>query len=87
VSETKSPLARLVLFMICLSVAGIFVSGVYTFTAGPQQQSVTAPENSADSPQFEHCMDVCDSRYDSRTHEGSEQLRNCQQTCYEKYGS
>jgi hypothetical protein len=42
----KSPLARLVLFMICLSIAGGFVAGVHYFAIDlPQQQKVQAPHN------------------------------------------
>jgi len=45
-SETKSPLARLVLFMICLSIAGAFVAGVHYLAIDlPQQKSVTPPSN------------------------------------------
>jgi hypothetical protein len=42
----KSPLARLVLFMVCLSVAGSIVAGVHYYTVDlPQQQNVQAPAN------------------------------------------
>ncbi len=42
----RSPLARLVLFMICLSIAGAFVAGVHYFAIDlPQQQKVQAPHN------------------------------------------
>ncbi|WP_292368281.1 hypothetical protein [Methanoregula sp. UBA64] len=42
----KSPLARLVLFMICLSVVGLFMAGVQYYAVDlPQQQSVHAPTN------------------------------------------
>jgi len=45
-SETQSPLTRLVLFMICLSVAGSFTAGVHYFAVDlPQQQNVKAPSN------------------------------------------
>jgi len=45
-SEMKSPLARLVLFMVCLSVAGVFVAGVHYVTVDqPRQQVLQAPEN------------------------------------------
>jgi len=58
-SEKKSPLARLVLFMVCLSVAGAVVSGVYTFAVEqPQQQSVTAPTN-YDIRQYTACREAC----------------------------
>jgi len=45
-SEMKSPLARLVMFMVFLSVAGAFVAGVHYLAIDlPQQKSVTAPSN------------------------------------------
>ncbi len=44
--SAKSPLARLVLFMVCLSVAGAFIAGVHYFAVDlPQQQNVQAPAN------------------------------------------
>jgi hypothetical protein len=45
-SEIRTPLARLVLFMVCLSVAGSFLAGVHYFAVDlPQQQSLAAPKN------------------------------------------
>jgi hypothetical protein len=44
--SAKSPLARLVLFMIGLSVAGAFMAGVHYYAVDlPQQQNVHAPTN------------------------------------------
>jgi len=44
--STKSPLARLVLFMICVSVLGSIIAGAHYYTIDlPQQQSVQAPAN------------------------------------------
>ena len=41
-----SPLARLVLFMVCLSVAGTLLAGGHYFAVDlPQQQSVQVPSN------------------------------------------
>jgi len=58
-SESRSPLARLVLFMFCLSVAGTFIAGVhYAAIDLPQQQSVTAPTN--DYPP-DYCVSFCQS--------------------------
>jgi hypothetical protein len=57
--DTKSPLARLVLFMVCLAIAGSCVAGVHYYTVDlPQQQSQTAPENSHIDT---GCMDWCTS--------------------------
>lgn len=33
----KSPLARLVMFMVCVSIAGGIVAGTYAYVAGQQQ--------------------------------------------------
>jgi hypothetical protein len=39
--STKSPLARLVLFMVCLSIAGSVVAGLhYYFVDLPQQKAI-----------------------------------------------
>jgi hypothetical protein len=41
-----SPIASLVLFMVCLSVAGAFLAGAHYYAVDlPQQQSVQVPEN------------------------------------------
>jgi len=45
--DKQSPLAGLVLFIICIAIAGTFVAGVHYFTIDlPQQKAVQAPENS-----------------------------------------
>jgi hypothetical protein len=42
----KSPLARLVLFMVCLAIAGSFVAGMHYFAIDlPQQKTLQAPKN------------------------------------------
>ena len=42
----QSPLAQLVLFMVCLSIAGTIVSGIhYLAIDRPQQENVQAPNN------------------------------------------
>ncbi|MDD1687022.1 hypothetical protein [Methanoregula sp.] len=44
--SAKSPLANLVLFMICLSVAGAFIAGVHYYAVDlPQQKNVQVPSN------------------------------------------
>ena len=44
--SATSPLAQLVLFMICLSIAGSFVAGMhYAFIDHPQQENIRAPSN------------------------------------------
>jgi hypothetical protein len=45
--STRSPLARLVLFIVCLSIAGSIVAGVHYYAIDlPQQQNIQAPANS-----------------------------------------
>ena len=56
--STQSPLPRLVLFMVCLAIAGMVVAGVHYFAVDlPQQKTVQAPENSGLSCQ--ECYDRC----------------------------
>jgi len=49
---TRSPLARLVLFIVCLSIAGSIVAGVHYYAVDlPQQPEVQAPTNNCGSYQ------------------------------------
>lgn len=58
--STRSPLARLVVFMVCLSIAGSIVAGVHYYAVDlPQQQSLQAPTNAYD------CWDVCNIQWDA----------------------
>ena len=42
----RSSLARLVLFIVCLAIAGSFVAGIHYFTVDlPAQKAVQAPAN------------------------------------------
>jgi len=44
--STQSPFARLVLFMVCLAIAGTIIAGAhYLAIDRPQQERVQAPEN------------------------------------------
>lgn len=44
--EKRSPLARLVVFMVCLSIAGSVVAGVHYFAVDlPAQKVVQVPQN------------------------------------------
>lgn len=46
-SESDSPLARFVLFIICLSIAGVFVAGAHYYAIDlPEQKALQAPQNS-----------------------------------------
>lgn len=56
----RSPLARLVLFMICLSLLGALVAGGWCYAAGLSYQDIRPPLNSGDSQQ---CVHECASQY------------------------
>jgi len=77
-TESRSPLARLVLFMVCLSIAGAFIAGVhYAAIDLPQQQSVTAPTN--DYPP-NYCESLCHS-----VNNDLESYTRCYFECDERY--
>ena len=86
-SESRSPLARLVLFMVCLSIAGVFVSGVYTYTVELPQKSLTAPENAYDMYKMNDCLKECNEKYWSGTNEGVLARSYCYRACTAQYGS
>ena len=67
----KSPLGRLVLFIICLSVAGAFVAGVHWYAIDlPLQESLQAPSNSIGGSDVSACIAQCDAQA---------------QECYQRY--
>ena len=54
----RSPLARLVLFMVCLSIAGVFTAGAHYYAIDlPEQKAVSEipPMNPANSDGGEKC--------------------------------
>ncbi|MFA5268077.1 MAG: hypothetical protein WC379_08890 [Methanoregula sp.] len=53
-SSGSSPLARLVLFMVCLSIAGSIAAGVHWFVIDAPQQNALQPPTNSDG-----CSDVC----------------------------
>ncbi|MCK9581861.1 MAG: hypothetical protein M0Q92_15635 [Methanoregula sp.] len=58
-TPTTSPLARLVLFMICLSIAGTVVAGAHYYAVDlPLQAEVKAPVNSP-GDNCQDCYDRC----------------------------
>jgi hypothetical protein len=62
----KSPLGRLVLFMICLSVAGTFVAGAhYVAVDLPGQQVTQAPSNDICDDRLFSCLWICDQLYNN----------------------
>jgi hypothetical protein len=62
----KSPLGRLVLFIICLALAGSFVAGIHYYAVDlPQQMSVKVPANYACSAvTFDSCGRYGDKCYE-----------------------
>lgn len=60
-ASPKSPLARIVLFMVCLSIAGTIVSGVHYFMVDlPHQNAMQAPENRIEIGCYARCMNGYD---------------------------
>jgi hypothetical protein len=57
--NTGTPLARLVLFMVCLSIAGGSISAVLFFAGQSQQDTLQAPENSIFSTDCNNGRDAC----------------------------
>jgi len=56
-----SPLARLVLFFVCMALAGSFIAGMhYAAVDLPAQKNIQAPQNAASSrSNCEICMHNC----------------------------
>ncbi|MHB8164799.1 MAG: hypothetical protein ACYDDV_10755 [Methanoregula sp.] len=55
--STDTPLGRLVLFMVCLSIAGSLVAGAHYFAVDlPAQKAITAPAN-------DYCEMSCEDVY------------------------
>ena len=54
----KSPLQRLVLFIICLAVAGSIVAGMYCVAVN-QQQKTPAPANFGSGDDTANCRQSC----------------------------
>jgi len=49
-NASRSPLARLVLFIVCLAIAASLVAGTHYYAIDlPQQKSLQAPENAESS--------------------------------------
>jgi hypothetical protein len=89
-SETQSPLAGLVLFIVCLAIAGTFVAGVHYFTIDlPQQNAMQAPQNWDNDCEFEcyvaqsSCNVQCPSYIGRRECEAqcTAEYNTCMSTC------
>jgi hypothetical protein len=59
-SETRPPLARLVLFLVCLALAGSIIAGVYYYAVElPLQNSRPAPQNVMWNNYEHHLYETC----------------------------
>jgi hypothetical protein len=84
----KSPLARLVLFMVCLSIAGGLVAGAcYAAVDLPQQKTIAIPHNEDCSAtcmeNFNQCAGNCrrGGCTDSEGLSCSQVYENCESNC------
>ena len=71
--STQSPLARLVLFMVCLAIAGSCIAGAHYYTVDLPQQKATPPDN---GPKFGYQCDICKANCVGKT-----DIWNCLQEC------
>jgi hypothetical protein len=82
--STKNPLNQLVLFMVCLAVAGTVFAGVnYLISDHPAQNAIQAPENSGEYYCFYKCQlefDDCVS-FSPQKNECLAQRTNCLDNC------
>ncbi len=75
----KSPLARLVLFIICLSITGSMIAGVHYFAVDlPNQQSISKPPANWACA----CLNECDAKYWIGTRDGVLQNAKCTNDCF-----
>ena len=65
-SEMKLPRVRLVMFMVCLSIAGAFVAGVHYLAIDLPQQNIQPPLNSGSGLSTASCVDQCFQLYLAR---------------------
>ena len=60
IQSTESPLARLVLFMVCLSIAGSLVAGVHYYAVDlPVQKELLAPTGTIPTGPCSDCKLKC----------------------------
>ncbi|MHB8164090.1 MAG: hypothetical protein ACYDDV_07035 [Methanoregula sp.] len=81
-SHERSPLARLVLFIICLSIAGSFIAGIHYLAIDlPAQKNVQAPENGRG---MAPCLESCYDTYCTRVEQTSAKphWENCDTTLF-----
>ena len=69
----QSPLARLVLFIVCLALAGSCIAGAHYYAVDLPQQKVTPPDNGLP---LGHQCEICQSNCADKT-----DIWNCLQEC------
>jgi len=69
----RSPLARLVLFMVCLAIAGSCIAGAHYYSVDLPQQKVTPPDN---GKTLGHQCDICKTNCAGKT-----DILKCLQEC------
>jgi len=69
----RSPLARLVLFMVCLAIAGSCIAGAHYYSVDLPQQKATPPDN---GKTLGHQCDICKTNCAGKT-----DIWNCLQEC------
>lgn len=80
---SRSPLTRLVLFIICMAVAASILAGVLYLAVDlpAQQQTIQPPENKFVAPWWDtSCFDACDIRFLAHTISSAEWTA-CYHTC------
>ena len=83
--SSHSALVRLVLFMVCLSVAGTCIAGVHYYAIDlPQQQNLQAPTNGMMT-----CSASCDAQYYAciPSCKGSSNMASCRSRCESDYST
>ena len=85
--STHSPLARLVLFMICLSVAGTFVAGAHYDAVDLPQQELQPPQNMDDQTRciVDNCELVCEYWYTTAKFVCERRYDSCVKDCERQY--
>lgn len=87
-SETQSPLSRLVLFIVGLAIAGSIVAGVHYFVIDlPQQNAMQPPTNDSPWPNENPCKFKCNAEQNSCRWQDSmyNTTQNSEQLCRAQY--
>ncbi len=84
--SVQSPVSRLVLFMVCLSVAGAFIAGLHYYAVDlPAQNAVQAPENTLSDDckrLYATCRQSCGQRVEDEEHVAIHTSMECVNACY-----